>query len=163
VTVDLDGHIMHGEHDSLSEADVHALAYRRYMAVGACIHVEPIFINTLHALNRTVPNILGNFVYLFGGRGLTSGPSLRNGTSNFASASLDAMGDRFGVVWKNHGVSYVGDNLEVALDRCVAAEQAARVYYLALALQIGEPDMVPGEVQNETVEVARASGWSEAV
>ena len=56
-----------------------------------------------------------------------------------------------------------GDNLELALDRCVAAEQAARVYYLALALQIGEPDMVPGEVQNEMVEVARASGWSEAV
>ena len=163
VTVELDGHIMHGEHDSSLEADVHALAYRRYKAVGACIHVEPIFINTLYALNRTVPNILGNFVYLFGKRGLASGPSLRSGTSNFASASLDAMGDRFGVVWKNHGVLCVGDILEVALDLCVAAEQAARVYYLALALQIGEPDMVPGEVQNEMVELARASGQSEAV
>jgi ribulose-5-phosphate 4-epimerase/fuculose-1-phosphate aldolase len=73
------------------------------------------------------------------------------------------MGDRFGVVWKNHGVFCVGDNLEVALDRCVAAEQAARVSYLDLALRNGEPDMVPEEVQTEMVEVARASGWSEAV
>ena len=30
VTVDLDGCILHGGHDSSSEADVHALAYRRY-------------------------------------------------------------------------------------------------------------------------------------
>jgi ribulose-5-phosphate 4-epimerase/fuculose-1-phosphate aldolase len=163
VTVDLDGRILHGGHDSSSEADVHALAYRRYKQVGACVHVEPIYINVLYALNRPIPNILGNFVYLFGGRGLAPGPSLRSGTSNFASASLDAMGDRFGVVWKNHGVFCVGDNLEVALDRCVAAEQAARVYYLALALRNGEPDMVPEEVQTEMVEVARASGWSEAV
>jgi ribulose-5-phosphate 4-epimerase/fuculose-1-phosphate aldolase len=163
VTVDLDGHILRGEHDSSSEADVHSLAYRRYHGVGACVHVEPTYLNTLYALNRPVPNILGNFVYLFGGRGLAACESLRSGTSGFASTSLDAMGDRFGVVWKNHGLFCVGDNLEVALDRCIAAEQAARVYYLALALQLGEPDMVPAEVQSEMVEVARASGWSEAV
>lgn len=163
VTVDLEGNRLHGEHDSSSEADVHALAYRRYQAVGACVHVEPTYINTLYAVNRPVPNILGNFVYLFGGRGLAAGPSLRSGTGNFASASLDAMGDRFGVVWKNHGLFCVGDNLEVALDRCIAAEQAARVYYLALALKLGDPDLVPEDVQSEMVEVARASGWSEAV
>lgn len=163
VTVDLEGNRLRGEHDSSSEADVHLLAYRRYQGVGACVHVEPIYINTLYALNRPVPNILGNFVYLFGGRGLAAGPSLRSGTNNFAAASLDAMGDRFGVVWKNHGLFCVGDNLEVALDRCIAAEQAARVYYLALALKLGDPDLVPEEVQDEMVEVARASGWSEAV
>jgi ribulose-5-phosphate 4-epimerase/fuculose-1-phosphate aldolase len=163
VTVDLEGKRLRGEHDSSSEADVHLLAYQRYQGVGACVHVEPIYINTLYSLNRPIPNILGNFVYLFGGRGLAAGPSLRSGTSNFASASLDAMGDRFGVVWKNHGLFCVGDNLEVALDRCIAAEQAARVYYLALALKLGDPDLVPEEVQEEMVDVARASGWSEAV
>jgi ribulose-5-phosphate 4-epimerase/fuculose-1-phosphate aldolase len=154
---------LHGEYDSSSEADVHALAYRRYKEVGACVHVEPTYLNTLYSLNRPVPNILGNFVYLFGGRGLAPGPSLRSGTANFAAASLDAMGDRFGVVWKNHGVFCVGVDLEVALDRCIAAEQAAHVYYLALALGLGEPDLVPDEVQDEMVEVARASGWSQAV
>ena len=105
VTCDLAGTKLHGEHDSSSEADVHALAYRRYHEVGACVHVEPTYINVLYAMNLSVPNILGNFVYLFGGRGLASGPSLRSGTSGFAAASLDAMGDHFGVVWKNHGSS----------------------------------------------------------
>jgi len=163
VLAELDGRKLHGEHESSSEADVHALAYRRYHEVGACVHVEPTYINTLYALNKPVPNVLGNFVYLFGGRGLATGPSLRSGTSTFASASLDAMGDRFGVVWKNHGLFCVGRDLEVALDRCIAAEQAARVYYLALALKLGEPDLVPEEVQSEMVEVARSSGWSKAV
>ena len=163
VTCDLAGARLHGEYDSSSEADVHALAYRRYHEVGACVHVEPTYINVLYAMNLPVPNILGNFVYLFGGRGLASGPSLRSGTSGFAAASLDAMGDHFGVVWKNHGVFCVGADLEVALDRCIAAEQAARVYYLALALKAGEPDLVPEDVQSEMVEVARASGWSQAI
>jgi ribulose-5-phosphate 4-epimerase/fuculose-1-phosphate aldolase len=163
VLAELDGRKLHGEHESSSEADVHALAYRRYHEVGACVHVEPTYINVLYAMNLSVPNILGNFVYLFGGRGLASGPSLRSGTSGFAAASLDAMGDHFGVVWKNHGIFCVGADLEVALDRCIAAEQAARVYYLALALKAGEPDFVPLDVQSEMVEVARASGWSQAV
>jgi hypothetical protein len=34
---------------------------------------------------------------------------------------------------------------------------------LALALKLGDPDLVPEEVQEEMVDVARASGWSEAV
>lgn len=163
VSVGLDGDKLEGKYEPSTEVEVHALAYRRYPGVRSCAHVEPPYLNALYALNRPVPNILGNFVYLFGGRGLAAGPSLRSGTAHFAQASLDAMGDRFGVMWKNHGVFCVGQDLEVALDRCVAAEQAARVYYLALALHFGEPDLVPEDVQDEMVEVARATGWGKAV
>lgn len=163
VTVSLEGQRLQGARDPSNEVDVHALAYRRYSNVGACVHVESPYVNALYALNRPVPNILGNFVYLFGGRGLAAGPSLRSGTGEFASACLDVMGDHFGVVWKNHGLFCVGADVEVALDRCVAAEQAAHVYYLAIALKLGEPDLVPEEVQQEMVEATRASEWSEAV
>jgi ribulose-5-phosphate 4-epimerase/fuculose-1-phosphate aldolase len=163
VLVDLDGRKLQGPHKSSNETEVHALAYRHHHNVGACVHVESPYINTLYAVNRPVPNVLGNFVYLFGGRGLAEGPSLRSGTETFASASINAMGDRFGVVWKNHGLFCVGDNLNVAFDRCVAAEQAAHVYYLAIALQLGEPDLIPDDVQSEMVEAMRASGFREAV
>ena len=163
VTVSFEGKRLRGVHNPSNEVEVHALAYRRYGNVGSCVHVESPYVNALYALNRPVPNILGNFVYLFGGRGLAAGPSLRSGTGEFASASLDAMGDHFGVVWKNHGLFCVGADIDVALDRCVAAEQAARVYYLAIALQLGEPDLVPEDVQQEMVEATRASGWSQAV
>ena len=163
VTVSFDGKRLAGENLPSNEVEVHALAYSRYGNVGSCVHVESPYVNALYALNRPIPNILGNFVYLFGGRGLAAGPSLRSGTSEFASASLDAMGDHFGVVWKNHGLFCVGADIDVALDRCVAAEQAARVYYLAIALKVGEPDLVPEDVQQEMVEATRASGWSQAV
>lgn len=163
VVAGLDGRKLQGPYDPSVEVEVHALAYRQHPEVGACAHAEPTFINTLYALNREVPNVLGNFVYLFEGRGLAAGPSLRSGNARFASASLDAMGDRFGVVWKNHGIFCIGDDLEVALDRCVAAEQAARVYYLAVALGVGEPDLVPAEVQDEMVQYMQASGERRAV
>ena len=159
VLVDLDGKTLEGAHEPSNEAVVHALAYTRYPNVGGCAHVESPYINTLYALNRPVPGVLGNFVYLFAGRGLALGPSQRSGTAEFASASLDAMADHFGVVWKNHGLFCVGSDLEVAFDRCVAAEQAARVYYLSLALQLGEPELIPDEAQRDLVEVARANEW----
>jgi L-fuculose-phosphate aldolase len=163
VTVDLEGRKVGGPHDPSSEAPIHTLTYRRHPAVGACVHVEPPHINALYALNRDVPNILGNFVYLFGGRGLAVGPSVRSGTAEFAEATVRAMGERFGVVWKNHGLFCIGRDVEHAYNRCVAAEQAARVYYLTLCLRLGEPDLIPPDVQDDMVAVARARGWARPI
>ncbi|MBI3942128.1 MAG: class II aldolase/adducin family protein [Chloroflexi bacterium] len=155
VKVDLNGNIVDGLHKPSSEVFTHCMAFRRNPKVGACAHVESPYLNALYAMNLEVPNVLGNFVYLFEGKGLAAGPSLRSNTERFAKATLDAMGDRYGVIWKNHGVFCVGPIVEVAFDRCVAAEQAARVYWLTLALKAGEPDLIPPEVQAEMVEVAR--------
>ena len=155
VKVDLNGNIVDGLHKPSSEVLVHCMAFRRNPKVGACAHVESPYLNALYAMDKEVPNVLGNFVYLFQGMGLAAGPSLRSNSEKFAKATLDAMGDRYGVIWKNHGVLCVGPTLEVAFDRCVAAEQAARVYWLTLALKTEEPDLIPPEVQAEMVEVSR--------
>jgi ribulose-5-phosphate 4-epimerase/fuculose-1-phosphate aldolase len=163
VAVDLEGHKIQGVRAPSSEWQVHTLTYRRYSGVGAGIHVESPYVNALYTLDLAVPNILGNFVYLFAGRGLAIGPSIRSGTQAFAETTLDAMGEHFGVVWKNHGMFCVGQDLDVAFNRCVAAEQAARVYYLALSLQRGEPDLIPQAVQEEMVEAAREKGWTRPI
>jgi len=163
VTVDLETGTVAGRHRPSSELEVHRLAYRSRPWVGGCAHVEPPYLNALYAVNREVPNLLGNFVYLFAGRGLAVAPALRSGTREFAEAVLAAMGDRLGVVWKNHGLFCVGDTLRSALDRCVAAEQAAKVYSLALALGAGEPAPIPEEVQEEMVRTARALGLTGSV
>src|SRR5579884_2704073 len=138
VTVDLDGRKVHGALDPSSETPVHILTYRARPGVGACIHVEPPYVNALGVIGAEIPNVLGNFVYLFGGRGLAVVPCLHSGTEGFAQASVRAMGDRFGAVWKNHGLFCVGQDIGHALNRCIAAEQAARVYYLALVARAGE-------------------------
>jgi L-fuculose-phosphate aldolase len=163
VTVDLSGTKLHGSHEPSSETAIHTLAYRMRPWVMACAHVESPYANTLYALNKTIPNVLGNFVYLFGGRGLAVAPSIQSGSADFAERTLDAMGEHFGVAWKNHGIFCIGQSMQLAFDRCVAAEQAARVYYLALALNVGEPDMIPDDVQVSMVETARKAGWGRAI
>ena len=163
VTVDLEGQKVHGIHDPTSEKEIHTLAYRTRPAVGGCVHVESPYVNTLYTLNLAVPNILGNFVYLFAGKGLALAPSIRSGNADFAHITLEAMGEHFGVVWKNHGMFCIGRDIRSAFDRCVAAEQAARVYYQALALKMGEPDLIPEDIQAEMVAVAAERGWERAV
>jgi ribulose-5-phosphate 4-epimerase/fuculose-1-phosphate aldolase len=163
VTMDLEGQKVHGIHEPTSEKEIHTLAYRTRSHVGGCVHVESPYVNTLYTLNLTVPNILGNFVYLFAGKGLAVAPSIRSGNANFAQITLEAMGDHFGIIWKNHGMFCVGRDIRSAFDRCIAAEQAARVYYQALALKIGEPDLIPEEIQAEMVAFAAERGWERAV
>lgn len=163
VEVDLDGNKISGKHDASSETPIHTTAMRRHPSVLGCAHVESPYLNALYTLDKEIPNIIGNFVYLFGGEGLAVGPSIRSANQDFAEQTLDAMGDKYGVVWKNHGLFCVGSSPRVAFKRCMAAEQAARVYYLALALNQGEPDLIPQDVQDEMVEAARKHGWVQAI
>jgi L-fuculose-phosphate aldolase len=163
VTVDLDGNKLAGAHEPSTEVDIHCLAYRRNPQVGGCAHVEPPYLNAVYLTGSEVPNLLGNYVYLFQGRGLAVAPPIKSGSAEFAETSLDAMGDCLGVVWRNHGVFCVGPDLDAAFDRCVAAEQAARVYYLARTLQGGEPEPLPADVQAEMVETIRRLGLSRAL
>jgi L-ribulose-5-phosphate 4-epimerase len=163
VTVDLLGQKLDGMYESSSETAIHTLAYRLYPWVGACAHVEPPYLNAVYAVNKEVPNIVGNFVYLFQGKGIALGPSAKSGNVGFAEMTLKAMGDRFGVVWKNHGVFCIGKDLQTAFARCWTAEQAARVYYLALSMGVGEPDPIPLDVQAEMAEAARKLDLSRSV
>jgi hypothetical protein len=42
----------------------------------------------------------------------------------------------------------------------VAAEQAARVYYLALLLRAGPVEVIPKDVEEDMVATAEALGWA---
>ncbi len=163
VTIDLYGNKLDGEHEPSSEKVIHTLVYRRDPWVQACAHTESPYVNALYAMNLDVPNVLDNFVYLFAGKGLAVGPAMKSASREFAEATLDAMGDHFGVVWKNHGLFCVGASVETAFRRCWVAEQTARVYHLTLALQRGEPDLIPEEQQQAMVEAARTWGWGKAI
>lgn len=162
VEIDLQGNKVAGIHNPSSESAIHTTAFSRDSGVGGCAHVESPYVNALYSLNLEIPNILGNFTYLFAGKGLALGPAIRSANQDFAERTLDAMGDRKGVVWKNHGMFCVGPDIKLALKRCMAAEQAARVYYLAINLDRGVPDLIPQDVQDEMVEKAIEYGWAEA-
>ncbi len=157
VTVDLAGTLVDGTHPPSTEVAVHTLCYRQRPEVGGCVHVEPPYLNTLYVVDRPIPNLLGNFVYLFEGRGLAVIPAMMSGNQEFAAAAIAALEGHLGVVWKNHGLFCIGADVRSALDRCVAAEQAARVHYQALALG-REPQLIPEAVQAAMVEAMRRRG-----
>jgi L-fuculose-phosphate aldolase len=159
VEVGLDGRGLKAPHPPSYELPVHLAAYRADPRIKACAHTEPPHINALYALNKSLPNVLGNFIYAFAGRGLAVGPRMKSGTPAFATANIEALGDRFGIVWPNHGLFCVGRTLEVAFIRSLHAEQAAQVYYLAIALNEREPLLLPNEEQRQYVQAAQADGW----
>ncbi|NMB87889.1 MAG: class II aldolase/adducin family protein [Chloroflexi bacterium] len=159
VVLDLDGNKLSGKYEPSSETPVHLLAYQQMPDIGGAVHIEPPYINALAAVNLNPPPILGNFVYLFGGKGLAMVESIRSGNAAFARATMEAMQDHFGVIWKNHGIFCVGSSLELAYRRSWAAEQAAKVYYLSRALGKCDPEMISGPVQEEMIDMARNWGW----
>jgi len=159
VEVGLDGRVLKAPYPPSYELPVHLAAYRADPRIKACAHTEPPHINALYALNKSLPNVLGNFIYAFAGRGLAVGPRMKSGTSAFATANIEALGDRFGIVWPNHGLFCVGRTLEVAFIRSLHAEQAAQVYYLAIALKDREPLLLPNVEQEHYVRAAQADGW----
>ena len=159
VELELDGRVLRAPHKPSYEVPVHLAAYRSDARIGACAHTEPPHINALYALNRHLPNVLGNFIYAFAGKGLAVGPRMKSGSVEFAAANVEAMGDRFGIVWPNHGLFCVGRTLEVAFIRSLHAEQAAQVYYLAIALEGREPILLPASELAALVESARQGGW----
>jgi L-ribulose-5-phosphate 4-epimerase len=159
VKVSLEGEILEGEHQPSSEITIHLAAYKAYPRIHGCAHTESPYVNALAVLNRTVPNILGNYVYLFGGQGLGVVPGLRSTTQEFADATLNALQGKLGVIWKNHGMFCIGETLQMAFKRCWAAEQSAKVYHLALSLGEDEPDLIAQDVVDEMVEMAKSLGW----
>jgi ribulose-5-phosphate 4-epimerase/fuculose-1-phosphate aldolase len=86
---------------------------------------------------------------------------MRSGSPAFAQASLQAMGERFGVVWPNHGLFCVGRDLEAAFLRSLYAEQAAQVYYLAISLDGGGPVLFPPDQEAEIVQSSVQAGWDQ--
>lgn len=159
VAIRLDGKTAWGKWAPSSETVVHLSAYSAFPWVGGCVHVEPPFINAVYAAGREVPNVLGNMVYWFGGRGLGLVPPVRSGTDDFARLTVEALRDKLGVVWRNHGLFCVGRTLEEAFVRCWVAEQTAQVFLLASLLG-GPVHEVPREVIEQMVAVSRERGWS---
>lgn len=159
VEVEADGRLIRAPHAPSYELPVHLAAYRADSRINACAHTEPPHLNALYALNQTLPNVLANFIYAFAGRGLAVGPRMRSGSPAFAQASLQAMGDRFGVVWPNHGLFCVGRDLEMAFLRSLHAEQAAEVYYLSISLEGDGPTLFPPDQEAEIVQSAVQGGW----
>ncbi|MBM2620632.1 class II aldolase/adducin family protein [Actinoplanes sp. LDG1-06] len=133
VVVDADANVLGGPHQPSSEVTVHLAVYRRRPDVNAIVHTEPVFANVFGVAGEPITGALVNMVIYTKGDVPIMPFALSNRTE-FGDAMCDVMGDLNAVVWANHGLLTVGDNLRDAFKTTVAVESAAKVLVHARAL-----------------------------
>ncbi|GHF22937.1 class II aldolase/adducin family protein [Pseudolysinimonas yzui] len=126
VLVDENATVIDGPHEPSSEVTVHLAVYRRRPDVTAIVHTEPVFANVWGVIGEPITGTLVNMVIYTKGDVPIMPFALSNNTA-FGDAMCDVMGDKNAVVWANHGLLTVGDNLRDAFKTSVAVESAARV------------------------------------
>jgi ribulose-5-phosphate 4-epimerase/fuculose-1-phosphate aldolase len=139
VEVDLQGKKVDGLHEPSSEIPVHCLVYRERPDVCGVVHTEPPYVNCFGALGKEIAPVLVSLLLAAGGP-VPVLPFQPSGSEAFGRDMLAAMGDRFAVIWGNHGLLTIGSSLSLAYERTVFIEEGARVYHLSL--QLGTPHVL---------------------
>lgn len=143
VEVDVQGRPVAGWLAPSNETAVHCTVYRARPDVHGVVHTEPPYANCFGMLRRPIEPVLISLLLAAGGP-VPVMPFAPSGSVAFGERMLEAMGDRFAVIWANHGMLTIGHSLQVALERSVAVEEGARVYHLAL--QLGTPHALSAEL-----------------
>lgn len=126
VLVNGNSEVIEGDLGPSSEVLVHMAVYKRRPDVNAIVHSEPIFSNVWGVIGEPILGTLVNMVIYSKGDVPIMPFELSNNTL-FGEHMCDVMGDLNAVVWANHGLLTVGDNLRDAFKTSVAVESAAKV------------------------------------
>lgn len=140
VVVGYDGVVREGDLFPSTETDVHLAHYRRRPDVNAIVHTESPYVNVFGALGKAIDPVLLNMV-LYAKGAVPVMPFEFSTNSAFGERSAEILGDAVNaVVWANHGLLSVGEDLPGAFKVAVAVEANAQV--LAGALALGTPRLL---------------------
>ncbi len=140
VVVADDGQVLEGDLFPSTETDVHLAHYRAWPDVQAIVHTESPYVNMFGAVGRPIDPVLLNMV-LYAKGTVPVMPFEFSTNRAFGERSAAVMGaDVDAVVWANHGLLAVGQDLAGAFKVAVAVEANAQV--LLGALQLGAPRLL---------------------
>ena len=142
VIVDVNGRQVGGPHEPSYETPVHCVVYRQRPDVFAVIHTEPIYVNTLGALGKSIEPVVACLLTNLGGS-VPVMPFVLSGSEHFGNEMMKVMQQGAGVIWANHGLLTVGRTVEEAFRRTVICEHTAHIYYNALLY--GQPTLVASD------------------
>jgi L-ribulose-5-phosphate 4-epimerase len=126
VMVDEMARVVDGAHEPSSEVTVHLATYRRRPDVHAIVHTEPPYSNVWGVIGEPIRGTLVNMVIYTKGD-VPIMPFALSNNAAFGDAMCEVMGECNAVVWANHGLLTVGEDLRRAFKTTVAVESAARV------------------------------------
>jgi L-ribulose-5-phosphate 4-epimerase len=132
VCMKLDGTIISGHFPPSSEWRMHAGIYLKRPDVGAVVHTHSPYATSFAVTHQLVPVILIEMIPFLGGDIPLAGFALP-GTSEMADEALNVLDERGACLLANHGVLSIGDTLQKAYIRAIYAEDAAKIYGLALS------------------------------
>jgi L-fuculose-phosphate aldolase len=149
--VDLDGNHLSGGKPS-SETPLHTLVYRETDAA-AVVHTHSIYATTLACTVDALPAV-HYMIHAFGGDTIEVSDYERFGSDELAAAVHAALGDRRGVLLRNHGAVVHGPNLTRAYDLAVLLEWLAELYWRSSVF--GEPRILShDQLEEVATEAAR--------
>jgi L-fuculose-phosphate aldolase len=156
--VDLDGNHVGGGRPS-SETPLHTLVYRETDAA-AVVHTHSIYATTLACTVDELPAV-HYMIHAFGGDAVAVSDYERFGSDELAAAVHAALGDRRGVLLRNHGAVVHGPNLTRAYDLAVLLEWLAELYWRSSVF--GEPRILSHEQLEEVATEAgrRSYGYAQ--
>jgi L-fuculose-phosphate aldolase len=157
--VDLDGNHLSGGRPS-SETPLHTLVYRETDAA-AVVHTHSIYATTLACTVDELPAV-HYMIHTFGGDSIAVSDYERFGSDELAAAVHAALGDRRGVLLRNHGAVVHGPTLTRAYDLAVLLEWLAELYWRSSVF--GKPRILSHDQLAEVATEAgrRAYGGAEA-
>jgi L-fuculose-phosphate aldolase len=155
--VDLDGNAISGGRPS-SETPLHTLVYRETDAA-AVVHTHSIYATTLACTVDALPAV-HYMIHAFGGDAIEVSDYERFGSDELAAAVHAALGERRGVLLRNHGAVVHGPTLSRAYDLAVLLEWLAELYWRASVF--GEPRILSHEQLEEVATEARRRTYAGA-
>lgn len=154
VVMKLDGTILEGNNKPSSEWRMHAMIYDRMPEVGGVVHTHSPYATSFAVVQKSIPAALDEVLLIIGGS-IPVAEYAIPGTTELGEKAVQALqGGTKACLLANHGVLAIGKNLELAHISAVYAEDAAKIY--SLALSNGTPVIIPEKYQKILLDFVKA-------
>ncbi len=144
VIINLEGDVIEAREGLIptSESPTHRLIYQEFSQFHAVVHSHSIFATVLGSLFDSIPAMHTEFA-AFIGDSVPVAKYAQPGTKKMARVIVEKLRETPAMVLRNHGTVSVAENPKTALDRALAVEDTANMYYHARAL--GNPKVISPE------------------
>ncbi|WP_103353499.1 class II aldolase/adducin family protein [Amycolatopsis sp. CA-128772] len=154
VVVDSGGTVVAGDRAPTSELELHLGIYRRYGA-GAVVHTHAPQATAVSCALDELPCV--HYQQLALGGAIRVAPFAVFGSTELATATLDALEGKAAALLANHGAVTHGPALEAAVDNALLLEWACGLYVRAATL--GAPRVLDRGQQDAVVAAAVRRGY----
>jgi len=137
IVCDLKGKKIEGKYERHSEIFIHTEIYKARPDVQCVVHTHPPYATAFGSLHQPLRPISHESSIFHNGLPLFDYTTALIRTPELGQQVAKSLGSCRGILMKNHGVTVVGDSIEVATLYAVFLERAARIQLLATAS--GEP------------------------